>query len=167
MEFQPRSLLSVCTFGLRVLYLSPAWEDALGRPLEELHHAAAYSLVHPDDFEDVMLAVRRLAAHDRCHRAHARLRHEDGTYRAFAWIQSAIVYQELIFAAAHPAAMHGVTRPLTHARNIARHDLTHLVARWRAGQFGSSIKRSPISTRLVADGPSSTIVAAPGALSHA
>ena len=166
-EFQPRSLLSVCTFGLRVVYVSPSWEDALGRPLEEFHHVGAYAFVHPDDIQDLMLAVRRLAAHFSCDRLHVRLRHQDGSYRAFSWLQPGVVYKDLIFSAAHRAPMHGVTVPLTCARGIAHHELVRLLKYWRSGQIGSSVNRSPISARAEDDGPSSTIVAAPGALSHA
>lgn len=166
-DFQPRSLLSVCTFGLRVVYVSPSWEDALGRPVEELHHAGVYALVHPDDMQDVMLAVRRLAARFSRDRLHLRLRHQDGTYRTFSWLQPAVIYRELIFSAAHHTPMHGVTLPLTYAREISRQELTRLLKYWREGQIGSSVNRSPISAREEGDGPSSTIVAVPGALSHA
>lgn len=165
--FQPRSLLSVCTFGLRVVYVSPSWEDALGRPIEDLHHAGAYTFVHPDDMQDLMFAVRRLAARFSCHGLHARLRHQDGTYRAFSWLQPAVVYGDLIFSAAYRAPMPGVTLPLTDTRGIARLELTQLLQYWRSDQMGSSINSSPISAREDDDGPSSTIVAAPGALSQA
>ena len=67
---------------LRMLYLSPNFEEVLGWNIEEYLGSSAYESIHPEDAESVGQALRKALDRGSAAVVH-RLRHADGTWRYF------------------------------------------------------------------------------------
>jgi diguanylate cyclase (GGDEF)-like protein/PAS domain S-box-containing protein len=92
-------LLAVISLEGRFELLNPAWEDALGWPLEELMAQPMRERVHPDDLEQTLTLT--LAGRNRSARIvnfTNRYRHRDGSWRWLLW--SARCDGEVWYAAA-------------------------------------------------------------------
>jgi diguanylate cyclase (GGDEF)-like protein/PAS domain S-box-containing protein len=92
-------LLAVISLEGRFELLNPAWEDALGWPLEELMAQPMHERVHPDDLEQTLTLT--LAGRNRSARIvnfTNRYRHRDGSWRWLLW--SARCDGEVWYAAA-------------------------------------------------------------------
>ncbi len=79
-------LLAVISLDGRFTLLNPAWEDALGWPLEELMAQPMPERVHPDDVEQTLTLT--LAGRNRTAKIvnfTNRYRHKDGSWRWLLW----------------------------------------------------------------------------------
>ncbi|HTW11194.1 MAG TPA: PAS domain S-box protein, partial [Solirubrobacteraceae bacterium] len=92
-------LLAAISLDGRFTLLNPAWEDALGWPIEELIDQPMQAHVHPDDLEQTLaftLAGRNRSA--QLVNFTNRYRHRDGSWRWLLW--SARCDGEVWYAAA-------------------------------------------------------------------
>src|ERR1041385_8781403 len=79
-------LLATISLDGRFTLLNPAWEQALGRSLEELMARPMHELIPPDDAEQmlaILLAGSRHPAH--LENVNNRFRHSDGSWRWLLW----------------------------------------------------------------------------------
>ena len=65
--------------------VNPAWQRTLGWTPEELAGRRFLELVHPDDIEETLQELARLAAGATTQRFENRYRHRDGSYRWLSW----------------------------------------------------------------------------------
>ncbi len=78
--------------------VNPAWEATLGYPLASLEGAQFLDLVHPDDVEATLAAMRQLSENHQVLGFQNRYRCHDGSYRWIEWRSSPA--GETIYAAA-------------------------------------------------------------------
>jgi PAS domain S-box-containing protein len=92
-------LLCIADTDGRFLRLNQAWEDTLGYSVEELEGRELIELVHPEDRQATLEAVRRLAEGQSVMDFVNRYRRKDGAYRWIEW--RSVSYQgKWIYAAA-------------------------------------------------------------------
>jgi two-component system, cell cycle sensor histidine kinase and response regulator CckA len=92
-------LLCIANHEGRFIRLNPAWEQVLGYRLGELENGSFLDLVHPDDLEPTLAAMRRLREGDQVFDYQNRYRRKDGSWRWIEW-RSVPGGQGLIFAVA-------------------------------------------------------------------
>ncbi|NYE27069.1 PAS domain S-box protein [Pigmentiphaga litoralis] len=95
-------------FDMRILALNPAWKTALGWEPGDLVGASFLDLVHPDEQAATQAAVAQLSHGMPTLQFENRVRHQDGSYRWFAWR-----------AAADEVGVHGVGRDVTSEKEAA------------------------------------------------
>lgn len=104
--------------------LNPEWERTLGYPLEELEGRRFLDLVHPEDVEATLGAMRELAAQHEVLNFVNRYRCKDGTYRFLEWRSTPV--GELVFAAARDVTEHRrIEEALTRSRQMLQAVLDH------------------------------------------
>ena len=65
--------------------LNPAWQDVLGYPIGELQSVRFHELVHPEDLDATLAAMRRLSSGGQPLDFQSRFRHADGSWRWLEW----------------------------------------------------------------------------------
>jgi PAS domain S-box-containing protein len=78
-------LLAAAGFDGQLKLFNDAWEEQLGYSREELATRPYMELVHPDDREDTLAEIARLAEGERVSEYVCRILHKDGSVRQFAW----------------------------------------------------------------------------------
>ncbi|MBC7466482.1 MAG: CHASE3 domain-containing protein [Bdellovibrio sp.] len=81
------SLDLLCVSGMDGLFkrISPAFEEVLGYPLEELYATPMLDLVHPDDIQRTLAEIERQAQGFKVLSFENRYRCKDGTYKVLSW----------------------------------------------------------------------------------
>lgn len=80
--------------------LNSAWETTLGYSLDELMSQPFLDFVHPDDREQTVAEVERLAEGERTFSFENRYRCKNGEYKWLLWNGAPIIEQQLIYGAA-------------------------------------------------------------------
>ena len=93
-------LLCIAGFDGYFKRLNPAWEKALGFPVEELLNKPYLDLVHPEDQRSTVSEVRNLAAGRLTISFENRFLCKDGSYRWLTWTAHPSPEEGLIYAAA-------------------------------------------------------------------
>lgn len=65
--------------------VNPAWETALGFPLEEILNTPMLELIHPDDLERTLVEISKQSPQYRTRNFVNRYRCRDGAYRSLEW----------------------------------------------------------------------------------
>ncbi|NJK64986.1 MAG: PAS domain S-box protein, partial [Synechococcaceae cyanobacterium SM2_3_1] len=78
--------------------LNRRWETVLGHHLEELENQPFLDLVHPEDREDTLNALEKLARQEEITNFTNRFRCRDGSYRWLEW--ASVSVGQIIYAAA-------------------------------------------------------------------
>jgi PAS domain S-box-containing protein len=94
-------LLSILGLDGCFRQVNPSWERTLGYSPEELMSRPWLELVHPDDRQAALEAMRKLEAGERVIRLEIRYRTRDGSYRWLVWNAVSSVEERLIYAVAH------------------------------------------------------------------
>lgn len=92
-------LLCIVSSEGRFVWLNPAWERALGYPLESLKGAISFDYVHPDDLPQTLDALHRLRTGQAVLDVQNRCRRADGSWCWLEW-RSVADEQGLIHALA-------------------------------------------------------------------
>jgi diguanylate cyclase (GGDEF)-like protein/PAS domain S-box-containing protein len=93
-------LLCIADLEGRFVRLNPAWEKALGYPVEELIGRSSLDFVHPEDRERTAAETTWLAGGTETLAFENRYQHRNGTYRWFLWSSRADLETGRIYAAA-------------------------------------------------------------------
>lgn len=93
-----RDLVAVAGFDGRFKRLNPAWERALGHPLEALLAEPFLNFVHPDDRDATVAEAARITGGQESISFENRYRCADGTYRWLLWNAIPSMDQRLIYA---------------------------------------------------------------------
>ncbi len=96
------------------LQVNPAFAETTGYTIEELLDRPFLDMVHPDDYDETVEVVRRLAAGEEIDTFTIRVAHKDGSYRWFEW-NSLVCERGIIYAAARD-----VTEQLRIKRQLQR-----------------------------------------------
>jgi PAS domain S-box-containing protein len=94
-------LLSIMGLDGCFRQVNPSWQQTLGYSPEELLSRPWLELVHPDDRQAALDAMRKLEAGERVIRLEIRYRTRDGPYRWLVWNAVSSVEERLIYAVAH------------------------------------------------------------------
>ncbi len=81
------SLDMLCIADTRGFFirLNPEWEDVLGYPVSELEGRSFLKLIHPDDVEATLQALKKLERQEEVLSFENRYRCRDGSYRVIEW----------------------------------------------------------------------------------
>jgi len=109
-------LLCIADAEGRFIRVNPAWEEALGRPAEEMTSKPFIEFVHPDDVEATIAETRHLAGGAATRHFENRYRHKDGSYRWLSWKAASQPERGLIYAAARD-----ITDEKRTARELRQH----------------------------------------------
>ncbi|MDX2305314.1 MAG: PAS domain S-box protein [Microscillaceae bacterium] len=97
-DFFERSgeLLSIATPEGRFVKINQAWEKTLGYTIEDLNYGKFLDLIHPDDMEATLKAIREVTEGKEIRDFINRYRHKDGSYRTIEW--QSIVREDLVYS---------------------------------------------------------------------
>jgi PAS domain S-box-containing protein len=99
-------MISIIGFDGRFKRLNPAWEKALGYPIDTMLSTQFIEYVHPDDIEATNAEAAKLAIGERTIRFENRYRCTDGSYRWLAWSVIPVIEEKLLYAVARDITEH-------------------------------------------------------------
>jgi diguanylate cyclase (GGDEF)-like protein/PAS domain S-box-containing protein len=105
LELPDTLLMILSNHNFLLLQLSSAWQEILGYPPETLINTPFHDLLHPEDRDHVITALRHLGPHQHTTRFAARCRHDNGSYLGLNWSVTAHPQRQLIIASAHNTAV--------------------------------------------------------------
>ncbi len=106
---QSSDVIVIADLEAKITYQNPAIEKALGYKVGERYGHSGFDLVHPDDFQNVMVAYKILFSDAKApaQKGEVRFRHKDGSWKTFEIEGSNLVHDNVIEAAI--VNMHDIT----------------------------------------------------------
>ena len=93
-------MIGIFGFDGRFKRLNPAWEKALGYPIDTLLSRQFIEYVHPDDIDATNAESAKLAIGERTIQFENRYRCTDGSYRWLSWSVIPVIEEELLYGVA-------------------------------------------------------------------
>jgi PAS domain S-box-containing protein len=102
-------MIGIIGFDGRFKRLNPAWEKALGYPIDTMLSRQFIEYVHPDDIEATNAEAAKLAIGKRTIQFENRYRCTDGSYRWLSWSVIPVIEEKLLY---------GVARDITERKRV-------------------------------------------------
>jgi PAS domain S-box-containing protein len=99
-------MIGIIGFDGRFKRMNPAWEKALGYPIDTMLSKQFIEYVHPEDIEATNAEAAKLAIGERTIQFENRYRCTDGSYRWLSWSVIPVIEEKLLYGVARDITEH-------------------------------------------------------------